>query len=509
MIKGKFGRSMMAKRHKGGGGASLPALNAQTLYLSMDNTIGAGTFTRSTNAWNPDTGLIAANNLKLHSEFENGTSDLSTLSNVSIGSLTGFTNAAVFAAGSALKYFQWGAGIVAPAVGEPRVYSCYIQMADLSAPDPSTGVVAGKDMYITQGAFMPTYIGQTLVDATNSIYRVYWASAAGDTSSNVYLQQAASGSGKSFKASGCMIERVTTAAVTTPSTYIKTTSAAVYMPRYVAGKSLQAILVEEASTNSFLNSTTPITQNISVTTANSGKWTCSVVGAGTVTSSAGTATATGYGAATAGSPRTITVTGNGTVTFTVDGADATTRVQVENLAYPTSHIVTGAAAVTRGAEVFTHPASSYLTAAQGTIMAWVKVDTNIQGNASYHFILDHGSGANDNIRLYKDTLANIWTAQLTSAAGASSAHQVTSALSNGWHHIAMTWNASELALWLDGVKQASPTATPDRPTNIQTNFYVGSTTGSAVQSDMPIDQLRIFNRPLTASEVAAYYNRGK
>ncbi|NTU49471.1 MAG: hypothetical protein HGA87_01000 [Desulfobulbaceae bacterium] len=107
------------------------------------------------------------------------------------------------------------------------------------------------------------------------------------------------------------------------------------------------IQLESASTNVFLNSDAPATQSIAVTTANSGKWTTSVWGAGTVTTSAGTATASGYGVADANTKNTITVTSNGNVTFTVAGADATTRVQVENLSFGTSWILTAGASATR------------------------------------------------------------------------------------------------------------------------------------------------------------------
>lgn len=82
--------------------------------------------------------------------------------------------------------------------------------------------------------------------------------------------------------------------------------------------------------NVFANPGAPVTQTISVTTANSGLWKTTVTGPGTVTTSAGTATATGYGVASAGSPNTVTVTGNGTVVFTVAGTNATTMVYVTN-----------------------------------------------------------------------------------------------------------------------------------------------------------------------------------
>jgi len=91
-----------------------------------------------------------------------------------------------------------------------------------------------------------------------------------------------------------------------------------------------------ASTNYFLNSQTPVTQNITTTAQ---QYTVSVIGSGSVTLS-GTAT----GVATEGSPLTVTATA-GTLTCTV--ADTLTHVQVEVGAYATPPIYTGATTVTR------------------------------------------------------------------------------------------------------------------------------------------------------------------
>ncbi len=101
-------------------------------------------------------------------------------------------------------------------------------------------------------------------------------------------------------------------------------------------------LFEPASTNEFLNSDAAATQNIALGT---GTFTCSVHGAGSVTSSDGTGTASGHGAATDGTPVTIVVSGAGTITYTVSGSP--TYVQVEELAVSTSPIITAGVSATR------------------------------------------------------------------------------------------------------------------------------------------------------------------
>ena len=103
-------------------------------------------------------------------------------------------------------------------------------------------------------------------------------------------------------------------------------------------------LIEPARTNYFLNSTVPITQNITTTAQ---QYTVSVKGTGNITLS-GTAS----GVATDGSPLTITATA-GTLTCTVAGT--LSRVNVEAGAFGTSFITTGATTITRPAANLTRP----------------------------------------------------------------------------------------------------------------------------------------------------------
>ena len=110
-------------------------------------------------------------------------------------------------------------------------------------------------------------------------------------------------------------------------------------------------LGEGARTNLFLNSTAPVTQDIT-TTAQS--YTISVLGTGDVTVSG-----TAAGTATEGNPLTVTATA-GTMTCTVTGT--LSRVQVEAGAFASSFIDTGATTVTRPATVLAFPTEGILRA---------------------------------------------------------------------------------------------------------------------------------------------------
>jgi len=120
----------------------------------------------------------------------------------------------------------------------------------------------------------------------------------------------------------------------------------------VYGEDFRGPLVEPARTNLFLNSTAPVTQNITTTAQ---AYTVTVLGTGSITLS-GTAT----GTATQGSPLTVTASA-GTLTCTVTGT--LTRVNVEAGAFGTSFIDTAATTVTRPAANLTRPTAGTALAA--------------------------------------------------------------------------------------------------------------------------------------------------
>lgn len=296
------------------------------------------------------------------------------------------------------------------------------------------------------------------------------------------------------------------------------------VPRYVAGRSGKGILIEGARTNSFLNSGTPVTQDISVTTSGSGYWICSVYGSGSVTSSAGTAIATGYGVAVAGVPNVIKVTSNGSVTYTVNGADVTTKVQVENATnfgpWATSYIPTTGIPINRAIDVLSYP-TGVITPSQGTVSLWIKVAQWFQGSTTtVQFFNTYLTTTTHIIALSKSNTANMWRWNVRGT-GADDTYITTTCLSDGWHHFAGTWDANESALWVDGVKctiangfSMDPRTPTDGigltvPSTLSDTFAVGlSNNLTAGHCFTPIDNLRIYNRPLTAAEMNQLFRSG-
>lgn len=77
---------------------------------------------------------------------------------------------------------------------------------------------------------------------------------------------------------------------------------------------------------------------------------------------------------------------------------------------------------------------------------------------------------------------------------------------NNWHHVVGTKSGSQLRLYVDGASQATATDTTTTTTTNTSPLYIGTRGGSTNNLTGSVDELRIYNRTLSASEVAALYN---
>jgi hypothetical protein len=162
-----------------------------------------------------------------------------------------------------------------------------------------------------------------------------------------------------------------------------------------------------ARTNLFLNSNTPVTQNITTTAQ---QYTISVLGTGDVTVS-GTAT----GTATEGSPLTVTATA-GTLTCTVTGT--LSRVQVEAGAFTSPWIETAATTVTRAATNLTLPTAGVLPVNDFGI--WGDVIPGASGQVDGYVMGTHIDGSN-----FGGVYGRTGTGAITLRKTLAGAHQLT------------------------------------------------------------------------------------
>lgn len=167
------------------------------------------------------------------------------------------------------------------------------------------------------------------------------------------------------------------------------TSAATNVPRFdydPATLQLKGMLIERAGTNLVLNSTTLVTQSVTVTAV---AHTLSFFGTGTVTLS-GVSTAGPLVGTGASNRVTLTFTPTaGSLTLTVTGS--VTIAQLEIGSYATSPIVTAGSTVTRAAETsLVSSLGSWFNTATGTILAEWTV-SGVNSGTGTAFSLDDGT----------------------------------------------------------------------------------------------------------------------
>ena len=75
------------------------------------------------------------------------------------------------------------------------------------------------------------------------------------------------------------------------------------------------------------------------------------------------------------------------------------------------------------------------------------------------------------------------------------------AVAPGWHHYAYTYDGTTHRLFLDGVQRGTSTTAPD--TGAVGNARIGAIFNNAENFQGQIDEVRVYNRPITAAEVAA------
>jgi len=155
----------------------------------------------------------------------------------------------------------------------------------------------------------------------------------------------------------------------------------------------RGILVEDARTNYLLNSASPATQTVSLSTGTYSLW---LVGSGSCAAAAGTAAGSGFGTATAASSVTFTVSTAGTVVFTVSGT--VTRFQCENGAFATSFITTTGAAATRAADVASFDAMPSYNLTEGTVVLEYELMV-VSGSTQKAMTLQLNSSENDLLTL--------------------------------------------------------------------------------------------------------------
>jgi len=123
---------------------------------------------------------------------------------------------------------------------------------------------------------------------------------------------------------------------------------------------------------------------------------------------------------------------------------------------------------------------------------------------------DGGSGDDYTLRYSNSGNNHAANFRITTTGGSVTLHADTQIPQNTWSHIAGTWDGSELRVYFNGNSDATPVA---QSGTIETNgrdLSLGLHLDSPTDREFPgrIDEARIYDRALSASEIAALYNSG-
>ena len=142
-----------------------------------------------------------------------------------------------------------------------------------------------------------------------------------------------------------------------------------------------------------------------------------------------------------------------------------------------------------------------------TIAGWVKLNAS----ATWARIFDFGSGTTNYMFLAPLTNTNVIRYAIKVNGGTEQQINSTSPLPAGaWHHVAVTLSGSVGMLYVDGVAVATNNSMSNKPSALgaTTLNYIGRSQFSAdPYLNSSVDEFRIYNRALSATELKAVYTQ--
>jgi len=134
-----------------------------------------------------------------------------------------------------------------------------------------------------------------------------------------------------------------------------------------------------------------------------------------------------------------------------------------------------------------------------SVTVWAKADT-FPSNRNFLFAVDNGS-----VSMGRAVTGSGGFQATIFAGGGHNGVSLGSAFTGTYGHFAMTYDdsAAEMTGYFDGVLMGS-TSVPSFPS--KSDMYLGSYDGSILFWDGPADDLRVYNKALTSSEVSDIHN---
>jgi hypothetical protein len=129
-----------------------------------------------------------------------------------------------------------------------------------------------------------------------------------------------------------------------------------------------------------------------------------------------------------------------------------------------------------------------------SVAFWVNIAA-MPTNNRVCFSLTSGEGGGSRLKIgFKDNRVTAWK-------GGDDDLVSAPAVGPGWHHYVYTYDGTTHRLFLDGVQRGTSTTAPD--TGAVGNARIAAIFNNAENFQGQIDEVRVYNRPITAAEVAA------
>jgi hypothetical protein len=147
-----------------------------------------------------------------------------------------------------------------------------------------------------------------------------------------------------------------------------------------------------------------------------------------------------------------------------------------------------------GRDILSYPAADNLNRTKGAIEFWLCPNWNGDDERDYVFF-EVGKNWYNRMRIMKDGANNLRFMLWDSQAEYGVAHNVSDWRTGEWHHVAATWQETDIALYVDGQKVDS-SRNAHMPDSLGDTISIGSLSAeSSSQANAIIDELRISDIP--------------
>lgn len=147
-----------------------------------------------------------------------------------------------------------------------------------------------------------------------------------------------------------------------------------------------------------------------------------------------------------------------------------------------------------GSDTLSFPTADNLSRTQGAIEFWLLPNWDGDDEQSYVFF-EVGNNWENRMRIMKDGANNLRFMVWDSVDEYGVAHNVSEWKSGEWHHLAVTWQDTDIALFIDG-QQVEKSRNINLPEVLGDTISIGSSAvEGAYQANAVIDELRISDLP--------------